>query len=552
MLGQLPLTAAMALVAAVAAVWHPGLAGDPLFRTGMLAQAVLLALAAAVPWHRLPASAALAVPVLHFVPIGMVRLAGLHSPMQLGVLAVIPVVWLAWSGLHPRFCLATTFLAPLLMVWAPLAAAGSGDAGAYADVLVLPAMMLAAGTVVHMLATSTAEQRRSLERARDHLREALEAKARETRLLDTVLETIPVGVQAIDAHGATAVANRQQLLNKALAGRVPGVGNEWPRMFAPDGSRLVLPKQPVMRALRGEAFSDYIVRLGDGPSQRVFSTSARPIPTPEGGTDGSVLAFTDVTALIEALAAKDAFLSNVSHELRTPLTSVLGYVDLLLKAPGLPAHARDGLEVVRRNAQRLQRLVTDLLTAAAGAVDARPEPADMAEIVRLAVATAADAAEAASVSLTDLTEHRPLPAMLDPVRIAQLLDNLLSNAIKYTRPGGRVTVRAFRARGGIACEVADTGIGMTGEDTERIFTRFYRAETARQDHIPGIGLGLAIAKSIVDAHAGRIACTSRPGAGTTFTVLLPDLPADPARQDPQTHSPAAGRERRDREDSRAR
>lgn len=530
-LSQVPLAAAIALVAVVVAVWHPNILAEPLFQAGIAAQVLLLALAAAAPWGALPAGAVLAVPLLDFVPIGLLRLAGLRTEMQLGALAVVPVVWLAWSGLRPGFCMAAAFLGPLAMVWAPLTLSGTSDLGEYADVMVLPAMMLAAGAVVHLLAAATRDQRRALESARGQLQEALDAQAKEKRLLDTVLETIPVGVQALDAGGATAVANRQQYLNKALAGRVPGVGQDWPKAFDMAGAPLPLHRQPVVRAVRGEAFSDFLVRLGEGATQRVFSTSARPVQGPGGAPDGTVLAFSDVTSLTEAMAAKDAFLANVSHELRNPLTSMLGYLDLLQEMQQMPARAGHGLEVVRRNAERLDRLVGDLLAAASGGIDVRPEPADVAAIVRLAVEATAPAARSAGVGLKDDLPCRTLPGMVDPVRIAQLLDNLLSNAIKYTRPGASVTARAFRGADGIVIEVEDTGIGMSPEESAEVFTRFYRAPGAKASRVPGLGLGLPIARSIVEAHGGRIECMSTPGAGTTFTVFLPDPPGRmPGRQ----------------------
>lgn len=532
-LSQVPLAASIALVVAVAALWHPSMTADPGFRLGVLLQAGLLVVAALVPWGRLPPGLALTIPLLDFVPVALVRSAGAGTSMQLGVLTAIPVVWLAWSGLHPRFCVTMTFIGPLLTVWVPLAAAGNRTPSAYADVLVLPAMMLATGVVVHMLAVSSASQQRSLEEARDELQRTLEGSGREKRLLDAVLETVPVGVQAIDAAGRTSVTNRQQYLNKALAGRVPGANQDWPGIFSAAGKPLMPDEQPVMRAVRGEAFSDYVIRLGEGQAQRIFSTSARPITRPGGGADGAVLAFTDVTALVQALASKDDFLANVSHELRTPLTSVLGYIDLLRNAPDLPLHIRQGLTVVRRNAERLQRLVTDLLTAASGGIDVEPAPGDAAEIVRLAVATAAPAADAAGIALRDATDDEVLPVVVDGVRIAQLLDNLISNAIKYTLRGGSVSVRAARTEGGVELTVADTGIGMTEREAASVFDRFYRTDSVRDAHIPGIGLGLAIVKAIVEAHHGRIECISQPGVGTTFTVFLPDLPPEAGHRRPE-------------------
>ncbi|WP_139346736.1 sensor histidine kinase [Sinomonas mesophila] len=529
-LSQLPLTLATGLAAVIVAVWHPDMAAGPLFQIGLLFHGAMLALACAVPWQRLPAAAALAMPLLDFIPVGMVGVAGLGTVIQLGVLAVIPVVWLAWSGVLTRFCLAMTFLGPLAVVWLPVVAAGSREPAEYADVLMLPAMMLATGWVVHMLSTSARDQHESVAAARDDLQSALEALRREQRLRDAVLETVDVGVQAIDSEGRTVLANRQQLLNEARAGSVPGnQGREWPEVYGPEGEPLPPEAQPAVRALRGETFSDQVVRLGTGASQRVFSTSARPIPGPS--PEGAVLAFTDVTGLVQALAVKDDFLSSVSHELRTPLTSVLGYVDMLLAAGDLPDHTREGLDIVRRNAERLQRLVADLLAAASGTGNLRPEPTDLGQLVREAVEAAAEEADAAGVWLKHRTEG-PLPAVLDPVRISQVLDNLLSNALKYTPPGGRVTVRAYRADSGHVIEVADTGIGMGAGEAAGLFEKFYRTETARKSGIPGIGLGLSIAKAIATAHGGTIACTSSPGQGSTFAVHLPDRHPVPGHRTP--------------------
>ncbi|WP_433874513.1 sensor histidine kinase [Sinomonas atrocyanea] len=536
-LSQLPLTAATVLVALMVIAWHPGLASDPLFRSGMLAHAAMFIVACVVPWERLPPGAVLAVPLLDFVPIGMVRLAGIETIIQLGVLTVIPVVWLAWSGLHPRFCLAMSFLGPLLMVWLPLALAGTVDPAQYADVTVLPVMMLATAAVVRMLSSSAAAQQHALARARDGLQEALDALGREKRLLDAVLDTVGVGVQAVDATGRTVLANRAQLLNKALAGRTPGAkGNSWPRIYGRNGAPMDPEVQPVARACRGEAFADTVVRLGQGPGQRIFSTSGTPLHGPDG-IEGAVVAFTDVTTLVNALAVRDEFLNNVSHELRTPLTSVLGYVEMLQEAQGIPAHARRGLEVVQRNAERLQRLVDDLLSAAAGTPDHRPRPVDAAELVRLAVATAAPLAEAGQLRLLDRTPG-PVPAVLDPVRIAQALDNLLSNAVKYTPPGGEVAITASRDGDSVVIEVADTGIGMDPSETQSLFSKFYRTETARRTAIPGVGLGLSITKAIVEAHHGTITCTSTTGRGTVFVVHLPD----PAPGSGYRHTPRPAQE----------
>jgi signal transduction histidine kinase len=109
----------------------------------------------------------------------------------------------------------------------------------------------------------------------------------------------------------------------------------------------------------------------------------------------------------------------------------------------------------------------------------------------------------------------------DPVRIGQVIDNLISNALKFTPAGGRVDVRAEQSGDVVRIEVADTGMGIPEGEQERLFERFYRTSQAQERAVPGAGLGLAIAKAIVEAHGGEISCTSAAGAGTTFAIELP-------------------------------
>ena len=523
-LSQLPLTAIMLPVLGIAWVFHPELFRDQLFVLGVVLHAVMFALCCAIPWHRLPGWAVLTVPVLDFVLIGFIRESAITVMPAVGTLAVFPVVWLAGSGVFARFCMTMTFLGPLLMVWIPLLLSGNASAERLTAVILLPLILVAIGFGIRTLSASMADQRRSLEKARDQLQGALTDSARKERLLHTVVETVGVGVTALDRDGNTALSNRQQQHLTALSlapERVTGGAQDaGMRIFVGGGTRPLPPEEhPVRRAGRGESFSEYLIWFGEGDRQRVFSTSARAI-TEGGRFDGSVITFTDVTNLISAITAKDAFLSNVSHELRTPLTSILGYVGLLQEHTGLPPGAAEDLTVIKSNARRLQRLVTDLLSAASGSVDVSPEPADFTHLVRQALASAAPLAAAGGVELVDDTRG-PLPAVIDPVRTAQVLDNLLSNAVKYSPDGGTVTVRAHRAGQDIVCDVTDTGIGMTEAERARLFTRFFRAETVRRSAISGIGLGLAICKAIIDNHGGSIRCTSSPGQGSTFTIALP-------------------------------
>lgn len=234
------------------------------------------------------------------------------------------------------------------------------------------------------------------------------------------------------------------------------------------------------------------------------------------------MAFTDVTALVEALSAKDQFVSSVSHELRTPLTSILGYMDLALDETDLGSDIEMYLTVAKRNAQRLLHLVGDLLTIAADTVTTNPRPADLCEVVRHCVEAAHPRAKAGGITL-DLVAGGAATGHFDPDRLGQAVDNLISNAIKYTPRGGTVTVTVDATGHELRCEVTDTGVGMTEDELDQAFTRFFRAAKAHSSTIPGAGLGLAITKSIVENHRGHVVLSSIPGEGTTAVLTLPSV-----------------------------
>jgi signal transduction histidine kinase len=227
--------------------------------------------------------------------------------------------------------------------------------------------------------------------------------------------------------------------------------------------------------------------------------------------------------LVELDVLKDELLSSVSHELRTPLTSISGYVELLLEE-AQDAKERNHLEIVQRNTARLLALVSDLLFAArlqSGHFELQLAPVDLRALVDDATEAARPHADAAQVRLrVQLGDDVP-PVDGERDRLAQLLDNLVSNAIKFTPAGGEVQVALGTQNGEVRLQVSDTGIGLGEEEVAQLFNRFYRASSAMNAQVPGTGLGLYIAKAIVDAHGGRISVESVPGKGTTFLVELP-------------------------------
>jgi PAS domain S-box-containing protein len=238
----------------------------------------------------------------------------------------------------------------------------------------------------------------------------------------------------------------------------------------------------------------------------------------------------------EAERLTSEFFALISHELRTPLTSVMGYLDMVRdgEVGALNDQQQQYLGVVDRSARRLMRLVGDLLFVAqieTGRLSLDLAPTDLRRVVRDAVEAATPRADKSGLRMV---ADAPDPLDLDrgdADRLGQLLDNLISNAIKFTPRGGTITVRLRREDATAVLEVQDTGPGISEEDQEHLFERFFRAEHAHRDAVAGLGLGLSICMAIVQAHGGTLTVTSAPGRGALARVRLPLSPVLPARTD---------------------
>lgn len=535
---QLPVTVFLAALAVAAPSVWPALMQSEAFVASILLMAGLFIACFLVPWERLPANAYLIIPILDFVVIGLARNGAAATVAGLGLLAIFPVIWLSTSGDFVRSTVLLSFFCPFLITLPGLLQAFPNISPAdLTTASLLPLMMLAAALAIRFAGANVHVHRQRLEKKDKELRELLvESRSRE-RLLKTVLDTIDVGIMAVDADGRPTLVNGQQALFQAAASpaALAATADE-PRqlMFGQDRvTPLPEDKRPVHRATAGETFADYLLWIGEGADQRAISTAARIIKNDDGGFGGAVIVSTDVTGLVEALAAKEDLISNVSHEFRSPLMSILGNVDLVLgEVDGYSAAAVRRLEVVQRNAERLLSLVSDLLVSASTVLAVHPRRTDLAGLVENSIGSAQAHADATRVSLsTDIPV--PLWAHADPLRIGQALDNLVSNAIKYSPAGGSVTVSARSDDSWVRLQVQDTGMGISEEDATRIFTRFFRTRAARHAAIPGAGLGLSITQAIIERHGGDISCVSTPGVGTTFTMTLPaeEAVALPALQD---------------------
>ncbi len=231
-------------------------------------------------------------------------------------------------------------------------------------------------------------------------------------------------------------------------------------------------------------------------------------------------------SLQEAERSRDEFFALVSHEMRTPLTSIIGYVQLVLDDEALGRDARRFLQIVHRNAQRLLRLVGDMLFVAqveAGQLSLDRETLALRSVVVDGIDAARPAAEGAGVTieLVDDPSGDPDFVIGDRDRLAQALDNLLSNALKFSARDATVTVSLRHDDGFVSVAVIDTGDGIPAVEQEHLFDRFARSDTAIERGVPGAGLGLAVVKAIVEAHDGTVELESQVGTGTTVTMRLP-------------------------------
>ena len=305
-----------------------------------------------------------------------------------------------------------------------------------------------------------------------------------------------------------------------------------------DVSRRVTLVNPVAKQLLGINGADNLTAVLPLDSDvtrgsKVIKSRSAPIIGEDGRTTGYVTLLHDASEETELDRLKSEFVGTVSHELRTPLTSIKGSVDLLLdeETGELNATQRRFLNTVRRSSDRLINIVSDLLDLSrleAGRVQLDLHPVDLAHLAEDVAASLGNLFNAKRQQVEIRADAELPPAMADRQRMEQVLVNLLGNASKYTPEGGRVCVGLGRAEpapdGGarVRLAVTDSGPGLSQADQQRVFDKFYRAgDSLTQAQQTGTGLGLTIARSLVELHGGTLTVESELGQGCTFTICLP-------------------------------
>jgi signal transduction histidine kinase len=226
-------------------------------------------------------------------------------------------------------------------------------------------------------------------------------------------------------------------------------------------------------------------------------------------------------------ARRQDYLMTLVHEFRNPLTALGGAAEILADALDgrLSGKEREFFDVINVSLARLNQMLDEMLelTSLEGReVELNFEPTDVAALAGDVLAEFEPQAKAHGVTLHPLRVAGDIPeAACDPELLSRVIANLVSNAIKYNKEGGEVTVTVAPRGGRLRLEVADTGMGIPEEDFDKMFTRFYRAPQVRQMKIAGTGLGLTIAKSIIELHGGEMSFTSAAGEGSTFAFEIP-------------------------------
>ena len=375
-------------------------------------------------------------------------------------------------------------------------------------------------------------ERREAER---RLREQMEQAHRTRSIANAVLDAAGEGMILISPDTVITALNRR--FAELFDVQITEVINRPMREFGADLDKRI-GEADQFRQMLYASVGDSERRIEQAftqiwPQRRELDMVSTPVRTRDGRHIGRVYAFRDVTHEREVDRMKSEFVSMVSHELRTPLTSIKGYVDLLLEGEvgELTPDQREFLEIVGSNAERLVALINDILDISrieAGRITLNSAPVDMAALLERLSVSFRPQVEGKRQSLTlDIPADLP-PVQGDAERLTQIFANLISNAHKYTPAGGRVTVSAEAHGDRVRVRVSDTGIGLSPDEQEKLFTRFYRAQNRATQEVGGTGLGLAITRSLVELHGGTIEVESAPGVGSTFTVLLPQAPARPA------------------------
>lgn len=359
------------------------------------------------------------------------------------------------------------------------------------------------------------------------LKKAEEKRERILAELDATIASIADGLIIYGVRGEilrlNPAAERMFNYTPEMRRQTPEKRTMWRTAETSDGDHLPAEEIPVVRALKGETVLGALLVMHPPSGGTVHvSVSAAPIRTADGRLLGAVATFSDITPLREIQKSQEMYTHTISHDLRTPLTVIQGHAQLLeeaLKGKGGAGELFHTGAILQASV-RMQVMIEDLVEAArleGGELKLAKEPVDLEVFLSEFLRRSSTALDPQRLRL-DISPKGP-EIFADPMRLERVMNNLLTNALKYSPPHSPVFVRTRPEKDEMIVEVEDRGMGIVPEDLPHIFERFYLTRTGRKGG--GVGLGLYIARMVVEAHGGTIRVESEPGKGTTFTLTLP-------------------------------
>ncbi|HET7704451.1 MAG TPA: ATP-binding protein [Thermoanaerobaculia bacterium] len=364
-------------------------------------------------------------------------------------------------------------------------------------------------------------------RAKREIEGLAKMMAERSARLDSILGSMVDGLWVYDATGRVVDVNQAALNMFGLGSRTEAVEHGALDAFQlryPDGRRIPEDDYPQARALGGRSIPDYLAIGRHLITGKDLDLSIAAAPIESNGIVGAVLVMRDITGLQELDRKKDEFLSVASHELRTPLTTIKGYTQLLAQTINdlAPDERSTYLTAVLGEIDRMMGLISELLDVSrieTNRLQIHPQPIRWVEFIERRASAFRIQNPGRTIRFASDAEETIVDA--DPDRMRQVIDNLLSNAIKYSPDGTEIEVVARPCEDAIETAVIDHGIGIPRDEIPQLFERFHRARNVSSRYYGGLGLGLYIARAIVEAHNGTIYVTSEEGKGSSFTVRLP-------------------------------
>ncbi|MBI4318376.1 MAG: response regulator [Chloroflexi bacterium] len=386
-------------------------------------------------------------------------------------------------------------------------------------------------TIASVQATEKAqeaeERSAELQRLGDERERLLEELQTERALLQAVFQQMPAGVLVAEASSGKMIITNEQVSSILQAPLLPAADIEqYSRNlgFHADGTPYRPDEWPLLRSiLKGEVVSGEEIEFERSDGTRgVAAHNSAPIRDRKGRIVAGVLIFHDITERKQAERLREEYLHLISHDLRNPLTGLMGHAQLLARSlaqQGLEPEAGRA-EHVLYNARRMNEMIQDLVESSrleSGQLELHKDTADLLDLMSSLSQRIGTQEDQQRINVVS-SEWVP-PVAVDLSRIERAFTNVISNALKYSSAQAPVLVEVAREDGDAVVCVRDRGVGIAADDLPHLFQRFYRAKTGYRQE--GIGLGLYIARLIIEAHGGRIWVDSEVGKGSAFYVALP-------------------------------